>query len=223
MSELLTISPFEHGSYSYVLHAGLTDRRTCIKLADPAVCGEFITVPAYTAFIAYRRMLAIAFAAPDGWNAEDYEVFVGNRDFEIRTSSRSPSGRTIKWVRGRHEGVECSLDKCGSLNPVIASISDYGPHPVPKDAAEEQALKNMLLREAKIANKLATQILCHRIFRHIPAGQMIRVGFKDVVKYHDAPDTDKAIQAGHILSLTSIKNPEGWLSCRLRPINQASV
>lgn len=223
MSELLTISPFEHGSYSHVLHAGLTDRLTRINLADPAVCGDFVTVPKYTAFVAYRRMLAIAFAAADGWNAEDYEVFIGNRNFEIRTSSRSPSCRAIKWVCGPHDGVECLMQNCGSFDPVISTITSYGSHPVPTHEKEEAALRKVLLEEAKIANKLATQILCHRIFRHIPAGQMIRCGFKNVVKYHDAPDTDKAIQAGNILSLSGINNPSGWLSNRLRPIAQAKV
>lgn len=221
MSDILTISPFEHGSYSHVLHAGLTDRLTRINLADPAVCGDFIVVPPHTAFIAYRRMLAIAPAAADGWDAENFEVFIGNRDFEVRANSRSGADRDITWVRGEHEGVKYELNCSGSA-PVISRVECWGLKP-PNSPSEEERLREKLRRKSQCAVKAATQCISHRIFRYIPAGCLVRQGFRDVLMYMNNPDFDKAIQAMHFLDMMEVDDKSAWIRKRLRPITQIRV
>jgi hypothetical protein len=218
MADILTISPFEHGSYSYVVHAGLTDQLTRINLADPAVCGEFVTVPKHTAFIAYRRMLAIAAADCDGWGADDFELFVGNKDFEIRMNSRNIAFRTITWVRGEYEGARYSLDYRSAV-PTVDTVSNWG-RVQPTSPEEEERLRQILSRRTVCSVKNSTLAVSHRIFRHIPAGCVVRHGIKESLKRYDNPDLDKGVQAMHFLDLMRIKDARSWISCRLRPMHQ---
>lgn len=223
MSDPLTISPFEHGSYSHVVHAGLTDRLTRIWLADPAVCGRFVTVPPFTAFYAYRRVLGIAQAANDGWFAEDFELFAGNLDYEIRANTRRPQIRKIKWMRGRHEGAEYEIENAGHVTPKIGTIHNYGPHREPQAPSELERIKAMFLADAKAAVKLPTQVIEHRIYRKIPPGCHVRQGIREVIKHHDKPETDKAIQVMQFLNMTGIENEAAWIKPRLRPIKQLAA
>lgn len=223
MSDLLTIDPFKHGSFTHVAHFGLTNEKIRIKLAQRDVTGDFVTVPKYTAFFAYRRVLGIAQAHADGWEAERFDLLVGDSNIKVQVNTRDCGTRHVKWVRGRHEGAEYSIVNSGSASPQIGTVTSYGKLGEPKDAEEYTQRKRWLLNDASAAYSLPTQVLSHRIYRKIPPGYLTRFCINNIVEYWDEPDVDKAIQVSNLMTLTGIRDPEAWISRRLRPIEQLAA
>ena len=223
MSDILTISPFKHGSDTHVVHAGITDQQTRIRLARPDVTGDFITVPKHTTFFAYRRVLAVAQVHGDGWCAERFDLLVGDSNLKVTLDTRNCGTRQVKWVRGRHEGAEYTVEGCGKKRPWIGTVTDYGRLGEPKDPEEYKRRKRWLLIDAGAAYSLPTQVLSHRIYRQIPPGYLARFCIDSVEKYWDEPDVDKAIQVAHLMALSGIRDPDAWISSRLQPIDRLAA
>lgn len=213
-----TLRPFEAGSYSWVLHAGVTARASRIELADPAYCGRWVEVGENTSFVAFKRMLAIA--DHDQMDIGAFEIFNGNRDYRMHRPTRDGRDVTfVEFVRGRHEGVVFSMhSSTDPAGPKLSAVGDWGVKEEPGTDEEKAARAQDWFTDIPHARKVTAAAQDHRIFRYIGPGQYVRARIDGTGKYGKEA-TDKTIAASHFLNMMDIENKEKWIAPRLQPIS----